>query len=732
MPNAKVVLTIQKAESLVALNPGGTSNPYITATIGSQSVTTPVREKTLNPLFDACFTFVDCPLPTILTLQVLNKIQFVDVEDPLGSATMTLFDFQPTLQAKVLQLSHGGNASLAQRAPQGCGRVSITYEVLPMDAQAAETAPAVAASAATPTPAAPLLVPAALNMSGTPALPLSLPTPSDGRAGSGSASLFALHPRASPPAAATPPLRPLGESSPSASSLHQLTPPSVAPARVPSTTAFLIPQAAMPPPSLTSIPVLQNPSSAGGYTSYAVPGAKAPSPPLAEPVLAPSLPDGGIFYANNTTAGPVAPPATLGLQPNVSGSMLLPVAAAAPSVGKFATLQESTNASRSLEASLHPAMPSSLFLNAAQAPATGQQKLLVVPPHIEGIPLVTSLYSSAAASREVSRLPSAAQLPISMNAAAASFPTLASPPPPGVLPVAQAPPSPPLHSSSSTATSRLSSPPTLSSNVIRPAALQATPTGGAAAPSGQEMMPPIPAAPPRVLQQSEGNGTSGGAIGGMQRGVAPVPAPATAALGSVQSPSANWGAAVPLDTMSPTPPAAAGLVSPKRRSAKRESSPVSSSAGATVSSLSAAQLYADRLYLLEMAAKGGDLAMFHHLREVDPALTSGFASCVDYAGRSLLHIAAWHGQLRVLQILLAPTPVVPMVDLYTLVAATSGNTILHAAACGGQAEVAQWLRYSHPTAGPLLLAARNLRGMTAAECAAEAGFPQVAALLMPH
>ncbi|RNC29984.1 hypothetical protein TcCL_Unassigned07506, partial [Trypanosoma cruzi] len=126
-----ITVKVHRADSLVALNPDGSSNPCVTATIGQQSQTTAVVRGTTNPSFDATLTFIACPLPTILTLRVYNKATYTEAEELLGSATLTLFSASP-MTRRTLQLGHGGNVSLSQKARDGCGSLDVSYEVVIM------------------------------------------------------------------------------------------------------------------------------------------------------------------------------------------------------------------------------------------------------------------------------------------------------------------------------------------------------------------------------------------------------------------------------------------------------------------------------------------------------------------------------------------------------------------------------------------------------------------------
>ncbi|KAG5511199.1 hypothetical protein JKF63_07141 [Porcisia hertigi] len=750
MPNAMVTLTIDRAESLVALNPGGTSNPFFTASIGAQCVTTPVVNKTLNPVYKATFTFLNCPLPAMVTLRAFNKIPYVDVEDPLGTATLTLFDMQPETTT-VVQLSHGGVAALAQRAPNGCGAVTIAYSVVPMPQEAA--APAVGEHSAsrlsslpsytaeqllTPATFTPIPVPAAPNIDGNGAasIPVAYPPCEDRSSTAGpvanesTSKLLPSNPSITNPPAATVRLTPVQSMTPavvegslvSASrcslsqlqSNQQLTPPNIAPVPVPASATFFVPQAAPAPPlpAATNMALKAEPMS--GYDSGAVLPAERPQPMPAEEVAAAaaalqlSPPTSESYYANNTVhSAAAAPPVSPAHAQLPSSLAVLPVATTAPVATRFASLQESTSPALSFDAQQQAASASFLYTSAAQAPATmPQTKLLVVPPNINGAPTPTFFHASKPLSCEGSPLPSAAQL--SKESPVAVFPTHAPPlVSAGALPVATVPFSPPL--SASTTASLCSTPATLSSHRHHNAtAVSVNPF-------------PVEAAAPHSAPSLTSAVTT-------RRGV--YLASATAGL---QPSAAGAGAAFPNSSSGcgtcASTSAAGNSTSSPGRSVPRTETPHRSVATAITS---AGQLYADKQYLFEVAVNGADLEIFQRLRQVDPDLTNGFLQCLDYSGRSLLHIAAWNGQLRVMQVLLSPELTQPMIDLRSVVTAKSGDTILHAAACGGQAEVAQWLRYSHPTAGPLLLSMHNARGMTAAECAMEAGFPQVARLLMPN
>ncbi|CUG70382.1 Hypothetical protein, putative, partial [Bodo saltans] len=57
----KLRVTVIRGDHFVALNPGGTSNPFVTVTVGSQSASTEVQEKTCNPMFTSpALVFDNC------------------------------------------------------------------------------------------------------------------------------------------------------------------------------------------------------------------------------------------------------------------------------------------------------------------------------------------------------------------------------------------------------------------------------------------------------------------------------------------------------------------------------------------------------------------------------------------------------------------------------------------------------------------------------------------------
>jgi zinc transporter 2 len=136
-----VTLDVHRAFDLVPLNIGKTSNPYATLTIGKSSYSTKVVEKTCFPEFQERFTFVGVPLPSVLQINLYNKLSFGGMDDVLGSATVTLFDNSRETKKNVL-LSHGGNVILAAKAKSGCGSVELSYSVHPMSAEDATKAAA--------------------------------------------------------------------------------------------------------------------------------------------------------------------------------------------------------------------------------------------------------------------------------------------------------------------------------------------------------------------------------------------------------------------------------------------------------------------------------------------------------------------------------------------------------------------------------------------------------------
>lgn len=145
---------------------------------------------------------------------------------------------------------------------------------------------------------------------------------------------------------------------------------------------------------------------------------------------------------------------------------------------------------------------------------------------------------------------------------------------------------------------------------------------------------------------------------------------------------------------------------------------------------SAKKLYSDAYYLFQLSSTGRNTEVFRRMRELDLQLDGGFTSCRDYAGRTLLHVAAWHGQTEVLRILLSPLPRPPLLDLRSLVSTLSKDTILHSAAKGGQEVVILWIRTAYPSIAALLQEQRNARGWTPGECAMASGFRDAAELLI--
>ncbi|CUG70396.1 Hypothetical protein, putative, partial [Bodo saltans] len=124
------------------------------------------------------------------------------------------------------------------------------------------------------------------------------------------------------------------------------------------------------------------------------------------------------------------------------------------------------------------------------------------------------------------------------------------------------------------------------------------------------------------------------------------------------------------------------------------------------------------------SARQGAVAPFEAIRAADPLLFRGFSQVVDFSGRSLLHIAAWHGQIDVLHVLLRG----PTVPTPAVLSATSknGNNILHAAVYGGHAPTVEFLLL-HPLL-QALASQPNSRGMLPIDSAKEVGSKSVLAV----
>ena len=135
--------------------------------------------------------------------------------------------------------------------------------------------------------------------------------------------------------------------------------------------------------------------------------------------------------------------------------------------------------------------------------------------------------------------------------------------------------------------------------------------------------------------------------------------------------------------------------------------------------------YADSHALFEAAAKG-KVAVFERIRAVDPLLTHGFEAVRDFSGRTVLHIAAWHGQTSVLETLLrVGNSASPLLNLASLTS-KNGNNILHTAVQGGHPSTVEWLML-HPGL-QALISSRNAKGLLPIDCAMQAGFADVVAI----
>jgi hypothetical protein len=91
------------------------------------------------------------------------------------------------------------------------------------------------------------------------------------------------------------------------------------------------------------------------------------------------------------------------------------------------------------------------------------------------------------------------------------------------------------------------------------------------------------------------------------------------------------------------------------------------------------------------AAVAGDVDPFIMYRAGDPLLRGALLDARDYSGRSVLHLAAWHGHTALLNELLRPlSGNAPSIDWLKHVT-RAGNTVLHTAAQSGRTDTLHFL-----------------------------------------
>lgn len=130
LPKSTIVLTIHSAKNLLAPNRDHSSNPLIRISVGeNQSAATPVQHKTCNPCYNCTFAFEDCQLPTMLTIQVQNKVDYMDVEEALGMACISITDVCNETMKEV-SLGHDNNSKLTRWNTDTYGSVFVSYAIV--------------------------------------------------------------------------------------------------------------------------------------------------------------------------------------------------------------------------------------------------------------------------------------------------------------------------------------------------------------------------------------------------------------------------------------------------------------------------------------------------------------------------------------------------------------------------------------------------------------------------
>ncbi|RNF02780.1 hypothetical protein TraAM80_06231 [Trypanosoma rangeli] len=693
----RITLTVHRAESLVALNNDGSSNPYVTATIGKQSQATAVVRGTTNPSFDSILTFTACPLPTILTLRVLNKAMYGETEELLGSATLTLFSALP-MTRRTLPLGHGGNVALSQKARDGCGSLDISYEVAIMTPGelAAQTQQHVANDD----------LPAFLR--------------EDNGAGKLTSAYAAVGKEefTSAPVLSTQPVFPTSSNGP-----------------------LEVPQVSQPQRPVQPVPT-QPP--------------QPPSMPAATQPLPPPLQQPGVVNPVNEILGVVATQ-----PPSHNSSELVtphnPVVIASLPPSNMVPLQQlpttpSFSVARSMELPKAPAFSSAQYPIAATTPhISSGPSLHVMQPVVHTASSLDdpgNAQQVGTASGVVEGGDTSLQVPPPPSQLAVRFtPVATSPSVNGSLT-----PNSTFASSSTTTTSCPRPQQQPSAQIQQQELLNSLPL---AVTAGVTPPPPAPAPLTSPLNYVAGAGVAPAAAptnttAAERNNDKPKKKVTVMTYAREECTGSTAAAAATTATTTNTPAAKRAAVKaaplanrgvhhtaviPVRETRRSVSlnGPRSSSRGRAQTQAAtpgiahtSPGLYQWPEELLAAAAEG-NTALFQKLRDDDPLLSRGFENVRDYSGRTILHIAAWYGHTDILKALLQASPSVPMIELRAL-RSHNGNTILHSAAQGGRADVVQWLRFGHPATG-LLMGLRNVHGFTATDCAREAGFTDVAVML---
>nr|CCC91629.1 conserved hypothetical protein [Trypanosoma congolense IL3000] len=642
---ARVGVVVHRAESLVGLGATGLSNPFVSVSVGQVVFSTPAVQNSVNPSFEASFSFPDCPIPTILTLRVLHQ-ENGGQESMLGSATLTLFS-PSSMARRTLQLGHGGDVQLSQKARDGCGSLDISYEVV--------------ASAAGAVPLA----------EKKPPTDIDLPSFLRGDDGPGDLTSAYTALSATPPPAAAVPVPP---------TFGAVPPPPAAAVPVPPTFG------AVPPPPAAAVPA---PPTFGAVPPP--PAAAVPAPPTFGAVPPPPA----AAVPAPPTFGAVPPPPAAAVPAPPTFGAVPPPPAAAVDIGSRHEQQQETGGSSSVgtDKPLEKQAQSICSTRSEAYTSTAQQA-----EHS------TSTVVSNAYTRQIKHLiwPSSTETSSSIHTSSES-----SGDTPLVPPQPQKASGPPAGGVSPT--SSASNPATVSvqgsdKSQKRVKIATTTTTTTTATKERPSSAAPTTDSKPPVRRESEAERSrprSAATPSRDGRRPSPVQGSRSCSFSRYRAPSG------------------------KRNNTFTSQGTTSLSAGVRAPGSQNPTIYQYAEELLA-AAEQGDIAVFQRLREEDPQLSRGFENVRDYSGRTILHIAAWYGHVQVLKTLLQPAPLAPLLELRAL-RSVNGNTILHSAAQAGRVDVVQWLRFSTTSAS--LIGLRNSQGITATDCAREAGFMSIAVML---
>lgn len=129
-----IIITVIRCRDLMAMDHGGTSDPYVRIKIGDKVFKTHVISATCDPEFHVTFEFFDVPISEMMHFSVFDR-DFASKDDPLGTLEISVRQ----LASKTTDLVPGSVRQWFPLKGVEHGEIQLKMQYISMDVETAQT-----------------------------------------------------------------------------------------------------------------------------------------------------------------------------------------------------------------------------------------------------------------------------------------------------------------------------------------------------------------------------------------------------------------------------------------------------------------------------------------------------------------------------------------------------------------------------------------------------------------